>query len=58
MDSNPNFKYPTDPRHLSPGELRMIADQEARHDINVWLNTGRTDHFAYNEQMPATLRSR
>jgi len=30
---------------LTPGELRAIEDHMARYDIDIWLLTGRTDHF-------------
>lgn len=31
--------------HPSPGELRSIENHLARFDIDVWLLSGRTDHF-------------
>ena len=47
MDNNSETEFePTDdPRYLSPGEIRAIEDHEAKYDIQVWLLTGRTDHF-------------
>jgi hypothetical protein len=42
-DYSNDYDYET--RDLTPGELERIKEQEARFDINVWLNTGRTDQF-------------
>lgn len=28
-----------------PSAIRVQEDHTARYDIDIWLNTGRTDHF-------------
>lgn len=28
-----------------PSAIRGVEDHMARYDIDIWLNTGRTDHF-------------
>ena len=45
MDNGNEMEYDDDPPYLSPGEIRVMREHEYRYDIDVWLLTGRTDHF-------------
>ncbi len=42
---NKEFSRIMENKEFFPGELRFWEDYVSRWDINVWLNTGRTDHF-------------
>ena len=41
--------YPAQPASMFPGEIRADEDYMASGDIDLWLETGRTDHFVVPE---------
>lgn len=45
MESENEMEYDDDPRPLTPGEIQVMREHEYRYDIDIWLISGRTDHF-------------
>lgn len=41
--------YPAQPVSMFPGVIRADEDYMAKYDIDLWLETGRTDHFVVPE---------